>query len=77
MWILNRSLLNTDIDKIFNFVVDNDDTDPAFDKDPFSEKKEILTLSILMTTQESFVNSVDQDQTAQIYTVHIFILDYN
>ena len=27
-------------------------------------------------TQEAFVDSADQDQTALIYTVHIFILDY-
>ena len=36
-----------------------------------------------MTTQEAFVDSVDLNQTAQnavwslIYTVHMFILDYN
>ena len=36
-----------------------------------------------MTKQKAFVDNVDQDQTAQnvqsslIYTVHIFILDYN
>ena len=29
-----------------------------------------------MTTQDVFVDSVDQDQTAQ-NTVHIFILGYN
>ena len=31
-----------------------------------------LTLSLLLMTQEAFVDSVDQDQT-----VHIFILGYN
>ena len=37
-----------------------------------------------MKTQEAYEDSVDQDQTAEecavwslVYTVHIFILDYN
>ena len=29
------------------------------------EKQSLLTLSLLMTTQEAFVDSVDQDQTEQ------------
>ena len=33
----------------------------VFDKQPFSN----LTLSLLMVTQKAFVDSVDQDQTAQ------------
>ena len=44
----------------------------------FADNK--LTLSLLMTTQEAFVDNVYQDQTAQnmqslIYTVNTFILD--
>ena len=34
-----------------------------------------LTLSLLLATQEAFVDGVDQDQTAQ--NVHCFILDNN
>ena len=39
--------------------------------------KTALTLSLLLTTLEAFVNSVDQDQTAMIYTVHNSILHFN